>query len=351
MKDIHLMEFEPVSMLRVQNREVTRPMMPVFDIHTHMRGADTAAGLCDLDRYVRGMEESGVKRVVDLDGFYGPYLEESMRRKQGFEDRIDTFCTVDLTDVEAADFETTTHNALRRAHGMGVRGLKFLKSIGLGYRKRDGSYLRPDDPRLGVIWQTAAELSMPVLIHIADPEAFFTPLGRHNERIEELAANPEWHFGQPQYPSFDALMQMQENMLSANRDTRFILAHVGNHAEDLASVADQLDRYPSVYVDIAARIAELGRQPYTARKFLTEYQTRVLFGTDALTRAGDTHDIFQNNPIYYAFLETYNEYFPANAREQQGRWNIYGVGLDADVLKNIYWNNACRCLNRPEDVV
>jgi hypothetical protein len=33
---------------------------------------------------------------------------------------------------------------------------------------------------------------MPVAIHISDPEAFFLPIDRFNERWEELHAHPNW---------------------------------------------------------------------------------------------------------------------------------------------------------------
>jgi len=38
------------------------------------------------------------------------------------------------------------------------------------------------------------------------------------------------------------------------------------------------DSYANVYVDIAAVLAELGRQPYSAHDFLVKYQDRVLMG-------------------------------------------------------------------------
>ena len=38
--------------------------------------------------------------------------------------------------------------------------------------------------------------------------------------------------------------------------------------EDLQAVGEWLDSYPNFYVDIDARISELGRQPYSARRFI-----------------------------------------------------------------------------------
>lgn len=61
--------------------------------------------------------------------------------------------------------------------------------------------------------------------------------------------------------------------------TTFIGAHVGCYAENLAWVSALLQRCPNFYVDISARIGELGRQPYAARRFL-QHADRILFGID-----------------------------------------------------------------------
>jgi predicted TIM-barrel fold metal-dependent hydrolase len=130
--------------------------------------------------------------------------------------------------------------------------------------------------------------------------------------------------------------------------------HVGNQAEDLASIAQCMDRHPNVQVDISARISELGRQPRQARRFFERYQDRILFGTDAVP-APYGNDVPQQllgdelYEIYYRFLETEDEYFdyaPA-AVPPQGRWSIYGVGLPPEILRKIYHDNAARLLGIP----
>src|SRR5262249_19009121 len=104
------------------------------------------------------------------------------------------------------------------------------------------------------------------------------------------------------------------------------------------AVAAALDRYPNMYVDIDARISELGRQPYTARKFFIKYQDRVLFGTDTPPKK-------EAYRIYYRFLETDDEYFDCAASHHlQGFWMIYGVFLPREVLEKIYVKNAEKLL-------
>ena len=41
-----------------------------------------------------------------------------------------------------------------------------------------------------------------------------------------------------------------------------------------------LDTYPKYYLDMSTTLSELGRQPYTARKFFMKYLDRIIFGTD-----------------------------------------------------------------------
>ena len=103
-------------------------------------------------------------------------------------------------------------------------------------------------------------------------------------------------------------------------------------------MASWLDRHPNMYVDIDARISELGRQPYSARKFLIKYQDRVLFGTDTTPSA-------RAYRMYFRFLETDDEYFdPAGGHHRQGFWMIYGVFLPDDVLAKLYNGNARKVL-------
>jgi predicted TIM-barrel fold metal-dependent hydrolase len=113
---------------------------------------------------------------------------------------------------------------------------------------------------------------------------------------------------------------------------------MANDGGDLAELAVWLDRHPNLFVGIDARISELGRQPYTARRFLIRYQDRVLFGTDA----GADRGAFRT---YIRFLETDDEYFPVSPGYERLRfWRIYGVSLPADVLEKVYRRNAERLL-------
>jgi predicted TIM-barrel fold metal-dependent hydrolase len=103
-------------------------------------------------------------------------------------------------------------------------------------------------------------------------------------------------------------------------------------------VAQQLDKYPNYYIDIDARIHEIGRRPYTARKMLIKYQDRILFGTD-------TRPDVEAYRTYYQFLETEDEYIDvAKSHHLQGRWKVNGMYLPDEVLEKIYYRNAVKLI-------
>jgi predicted TIM-barrel fold metal-dependent hydrolase len=203
-----------------------------------------------------------------------------------------------------------------------------------------------DDERLDPFWAAAARLELPVVVHIADPVAFFDPLDARNERWEELHAHPDWHFWPPRseageagYAGFDELLAAFDRVIGRHPGTTFIGAHVGCAAEDLGLVSSMLDRHPNDHVGMSARMAELGRQPYTARAFFLRYAERILFGTDL----GYDPEMYR---VHYRFLETMDESFDYSTDEvpPQGRWQIHGLGLPDDVLRRVYRDNARRLI-------
>ncbi|MEX2560571.1 MAG: amidohydrolase family protein, partial [Pirellulales bacterium] len=237
------------------------------------------------------------------------------------------------------DFARRVAAGLARAKEEGASGLKLFKEFGLGIRNPDGSFVEIDDPRWDEIWSACGKLGLPVIMHTADPAAFFLPIDRHNERWEELNRHPEWSFFGDQWPRREHLHAARNRVIGRHPGTTFIGAHMANDAEDLQTLAAWLDEYPNLVVEFASRISELGRQPYTARRFFVEYADRIMFGTDGPRPAARLLP-------YWRFLETYDEYFPyaENPFPPQGFWNIYGIGLPDEVLAKVYHENAERII-------
>jgi predicted TIM-barrel fold metal-dependent hydrolase len=335
-----LSDFRPRPMLVTKTTAVHKPKFPVIDAHNHL--AEPFGGGWDkkpLSQLIDQLDEADVRVYVDLDGGWG---EDILNHhldyfKAPAPDRFRIFGGVDWDawPVHGDRFGEWAAERLRQQAARGADGLKIWKPFGLHVRDQHGKRVAVDDARLVPLWETAGELRLPVLIHVADPVAFFEPLDATNERWEELHAHPDWQFPSPPFPPFLQIMNELADLVARHPNTTFIGAHVGCYAENLAWVGALLDRCPNFFIDPSARIGELGRQPYSARRFFIQYADRILFGTDA----GPDADSYR---LYYRFFETDDEYFNYSPSPvpSQGRWQVYGLYLPDEVLEKLYYRNA-----------
>ncbi len=327
-----LSDYAPRSELKVPAHSIEKARFPVIDYHNHLDSCDPNDVLCVMD-------SCGIEKVVNITMKTGQEaLEVFDRFHRTAPSRFHSIAWMDWAGVERKDFIQISLDRLERMVEHGACGLKLWKDLGLTIRDSSGALLRIDDERLAPIFDKAAELHIPVMFHTADPDAFFAPIDRFNERYEELAAHPDWSFsGSP--VSKASLLQQRDRVIARHPKTTFVCAHLAEGSENLSYVASLLDRNPNLFVDISARISELGRQPYTARGFVLKYADRILFGADLLPSV----EMYR---LYFRFLETADEYFeyPSHA-SRQGRWNIYGIFLPDDTLRKIYRENAVKLLN------
>lgn len=338
-----LSEFKPVPALVTQVTHVPHPRFPVIDAHNHLGEFGGNWVRRPLSELLDEMNASGVSRLVDLDGGWGEaILQDHLDRvKNKAPDRFAMYAGVDWTAWPelGSRFVDWAVGRLRQQKAWGAQGLKIWKTLGLRVHDADGKLVDVDDPRLDPLWTAAGELNLPVTIHVADPVAFFEPLDEHNERWEELNVFPDWQFPSPPFPPFLHIVEGLAAVVQRHPGTTFVGAHVGCYAENLAWVAQLLDRCPNFFVDISARIAELGRQPYASRRFFLKYADRILFGLDMAVNRLEYQ-------VHYRFLETEDEYFPYSTHPTppQGRWSIYGLHLPDDVLQKVYRGNAERVI-------
>jgi predicted TIM-barrel fold metal-dependent hydrolase len=342
-------QFRPQPMLRAKRTDLHYAKHPVIDVHTHfgfrLKG-DTQA----LAEFVDAMNRHHIAMCVSLDAELGSESDHCQFLWNQYPDRFLVFVHINWKGSGKADqpdtwacnqpgFVRTVCEQLAVAKSHGISGVKFFKQFGLEYRNSDGTLIRIDDSRFDPIWEACHQLGLPVLIHTGDPAAFFDPIDATNERYEELTRHPEWSFYGKDFPSRESLLAARNRVIARHPDTVFVGAHMAGDPEDLAEVGRWLDEMPNLYVDIASRIAELGRQPYSAREFVIQHQDRVLFGTD-----GPWPEL--RLTYYWRFLETRDEYFPYSEKTPppQGLWNIYGIELPDGVLQKVYFQNTLRLI-------
>jgi predicted TIM-barrel fold metal-dependent hydrolase len=344
LRALRLREFRPVAALRTAEHLVPRARFPAIDAHNHLgRWLTSDWAAHDVGALLDVMDAANVSAIVNLDGMRGEELQANLDRyDRAHPGRFVTFAQVDWREVERGQgFGERLAAQLREAADAGARGLKVWKNLGLHVRDDAGALIAPDDGRLSPLWETVADVEIPVLIHIGDPLAFFDPLDDRNERIEELLEHPDWWFGdRERFPAFEDLLGSFERLVATHPRTTFIGAHVSGAAEDLAWVSRMLDTYPNLQVDLAARIAELGRQPRATRALLERHPRRILFGTDEFPPMQEVY------AIHFRFLETADEHFAYSIDDPppQGRWAISGLDLPEDTLRAVYHDNALRLI-------
>ncbi|HEY1249598.1 MAG TPA: amidohydrolase family protein [Thermoanaerobaculia bacterium] len=322
------------SRLVVPRTKIERFAMPVVDTHSHVY-AETPPQIAE---WVALMDRIGVRESLILTGETGAKFREITQRYAGkYPGRFAMGAGMVQEGVDAPDsiYGERLRRGVRDAVAAGAVALGELTDKGRGLvnsPKGERAYFI-DDPRFDPLWDEAGKAGIPVFVHIAEPAAFYdAPDGKN-----ELRRSGNWSLYQKGTPGFEALLAKFETVLSRHPNTRFVAVHAFNLANDLGRVGQLLDRHPNVQVDFAARMWELARQPFSARRFFDKYPTRILFGTD-------------NDPTFGMYaahvrqLETEDEWFwPADSEW----WRGYGMKLSPATLRRVYVENADELLRRP----
>lgn len=325
-----IVDYRPRTTLVVAEHKVPKAKYPVVDSHNH-----TTITAQNIDQMIAEMDQLNLRVLVNLSGGGAAAVKQKVDylRTTKYADRFRVFANVQWNGAggpgwaenAVADFEQAVKN--------GAIGLKIGKGLGLDSKKADGTRLHVDDPVLKPVWDLCARLNIPVIIHTAEPQEFFSPLDMHNERWLELALFAERRNYNPGDPSFEELMGERDRMYAANPKTRYIGAHFNWYGNNLARAAKQLDQLPNLVLELGAVLYDFGRQPRAAREFFLKYQDRILFGKDAWSAS--------EFPYYWRVFETADEYFDYY-RDYHAFWKLYGIDLPDDVLKKVYSKNALR---------
>ncbi|GMQ93464.1 MAG: hypothetical protein BMS9Abin12_0941 [Acidimicrobiia bacterium] len=228
----------PTSQLVAPETVVNQPAFSAVDAHNHL-GSEFGGGWANrpIGELIDVMDEADIEMLVDLDGGWGEDILESHLDafKTNHPERFMHFGGVDWSRwIDFGDgFGEWAADRLAVQAGRGAKGVKIWKRFGLAVVDDDGRRVAVDDPRIDPIWEAAGSLGLPIVIHVADPVAFFDPLDEHNERWDELRAHPDWHFQSPPYPSFLSIVEGFATVVRRHPNTTFIGAHVGCYAENL----------------------------------------------------------------------------------------------------------------------
>ena len=167
---------------------IGKAAFPAIDAHNHLWGN------WQVERVIKTMDEVGVISYCDLTGnvrieFSGGGYIISPGNISDFTENCSKkypgrfYCFTMANFAQPADkplfkdgkrFVDEFIENLHRDVSQGAKGLKILKELGLHYRDVNGELINCNDHRLAPVWEEAAKLKIPVLIHQADPAGFLS---------------------------------------------------------------------------------------------------------------------------------------------------------------------------------
>ena len=327
-----LKDFNPVVVNNLPRTEVLRAKFDIIDMHAH----DYASSEEEIAAWAATMDEVGVLNTAIMHcSWIGRPFEEYVAAYAPYKEHFRFWCCFDYTGIGEEGWPERGIQALERCKEMGAIGVGELGDKGEGdtyARPADGKDIHIDDPRVKPLIERAGELRMPISIHIAEPYWMYLPMDETNDGLLNAVT---WHVDTTNCYGYNKLMESFENAVRENPKTIFIACHYLNMSHDWPRLGALLDKYPNMYVDISARVAESAHTPRATREFLIKYQDRVLFGTDNGMDASMYRTIFR-------VLETNDEHF--YVPDFGYHWALSGFGLPDEVLKKIYHDNAERIL-------
>jgi len=312
------------------------------DAHAHVFKNDPAFGqflrkvnlrilnICVVDKHDRGYEEAA------------PQNEKARAIMHSTGGRSAWCSTFDPGDFENPGFTERSIKVLGDTFAQGAVAVKIYKSIGMELKKRDGSYLMPDDPVFTPVLADIAAHNRTLFAHIAEPTSCWRPLDPASPDYQYYKENPDWFmYLHPDHPSKEAILAARDRMLANNPRLRVVGCHLGSMELDVGEIAGHFDRYPNFAVDTAGRVVYfMVQSPERVRDFLIKYQDRVLYGTDLdLMPWADTakrlehwQEVFRANWKYFA-TDEWVEFEGKKSR---------GLKLPSSVLRKLYHDNVAR---------
>ncbi|WCJ59769.1 amidohydrolase family protein [Fontisphaera persica] len=329
-----LKDYRPRPIHKIPVTEVRRARFSAIDMHVHTYATTPQ----QVQEWIKTMDEAGIEKSMVLTGATGERFNQWVQLYGPHKDRFELWCGLDLSGWDQPGFGPAAVAELERCFRAGARGIGEISDKGSGItRSADPkARLHPDDPRLDPIWRKAAELGLPVNLHVSDPVWAYQPMDRHNDGLMNAY---RWRLdNKPDIVGHEGMIQILERTLQRHPQTIFVACHLANLDYDLGRLGRLLDAHPNLYVDVSARFGEMAATPRATSAFLTRYADRVVYGTDQ----GRAARMYRSS---FRILETEDEHF-YELDLYNYHWPLAGFGLPEAALRKIYRETAMKILWR-----
>ena len=320
------------------------PKRKIIDGHVHY------AHYAYQDSLMRLLDKAGIDKLAVVctpDEQRLSLVPDALLLKAAYPDRVYVFGGLDISSLfMAPDIagEAFAHyvDVLR---GLGADGIKMIE--GKAAMRKRLPIPDFDDPVYAPYWEKMAELGMPLIFHVNDPEEFWDA-----DKVPDWAREMGWFYGDGSYIDNEDQYRQVLAVLDRHPSLKVVFAHFFFLSAQLDRLAEYLDRYPNMHVDLTPGIEmyfNFAREPEKTREFFIKYQDRIIYGTDIGARALlrdrevgiEAEESLARIEVVRGFLENdgpfnlTHEGFLFGGREAE----FYGINLPEDVLDKIYYQN------------
>ena len=323
---------------------IVSQLAEIEPIDTHIHAYQDVPAVADLFSRFH-LRALNITLIDDRDPFaksMEPQWTEALAVRRLTKGRASVSTTIDPYDFEKPGFADRVNARLNADFGAGAIAVKLYKVVGMELTRKDGTYVLPDDPVFGPIFDNIAAHHKTVVAHVAEPDSCWNPPDPRSPDYSYYTAHPEeYAFKHPEWPAKAAILAARDHLLQLHPDVKVVGAHLGSMEVDVDQIAERFDKYPNFAVDTAARVNYLMLQkPEKVRAFLIKYQDRVVYGTDNVLNPSDNaEDVLKG---WAARYERDWRYFSGDRDVTFEEGTTKGLHLPREVLRKLYHDNAAK---------
>lgn len=257
--------------------------------------------------------------------------------------------SIDMNGFETDYWQQQQLDYLSASFDSGAVGVKVWKDIGMEFKDRNGKFIMIDNPRFDPLFNYIEKRNKTLVGHLGEPRNCWLPLEKmtvKNDR-DYFSKHPEYHmFLHPEYPSYENQIKARDNMLEKHPSLRFDGAHLGSLEWSVDQMAEHLERFPNMALDMAERISHLQYQSKEDRQkvidFIVKYQDRLIYATDIYQEENtDKSELIEK---VSSIWEQHWKYFSSDslmeAPEIEG--SFQALHLPKNIIDKIYRLNAVK---------
>jgi hypothetical protein len=320
-----------------------------FDIHIHINT------LQDYFLSLAAEENFQFLDIVDDRPFGVPMEEQqrlAVRHMKAFPERMQFASTFPVSDWSQPHWVDSTLARLDRSFQSGAIAVKIWKNIGMDLRNSTGEFIMVSNPRIDTVLQYLEKRKIPLIGHNGEPRDCWLPLEKMTFSQGYYKAHPEYHmYLHPEYPSYEDQIRARDSMVKKHPALRFMGAHLGSLEWSLDELANRLDAYPNMSVDLT-RMANLKlhalKNHEKTRRFFIKYKDRLIYGTDTAINATENPGEVKK-AIRDKWLDDWEFFVTDNTINLPGFGRLTGLKLPRRVVDKIYLENAQAFLGMPEE--